>query len=212
MTNGILTSRREKICLCNISLNFPSLHNKEKFKSFRNTYNKVIRAVKKLFYENELIKHQSNLKKTWQTIKLAINKNAKKSASISSLLVNNIYITDSRVMADHFNEFFTNIPAKIVREINPVNTSDIPHFARNFFESEEGEGDVQLFSFSTNPLTAQDIVEATNCLQPKFSQDMCGFSLHFIKLQKSHFYNFFKDFKISFHFKISEKYFVSKSP
>ncbi len=154
------------IRLCNSSINFPSHHNKEKFKSFRNAYNKVIRAAKKLFYENELLKHQSNLKKTWQTIKSAINKKTNKSSSISSLRVNYSYIMDSRVMADHFNEFFTSMPAKIVSEIKPVNSSDIPHFARNFFETMEEEGDVPLLASLTTPwLFRKLLMQRTVCNQ-----------------------------------------------
>jgi hypothetical protein len=36
-------------------------------------YNKVIRATQKLLNENELTKHQSNLKETWSLIRDAVN-------------------------------------------------------------------------------------------------------------------------------------------
>ena len=63
MSAGLLISRAEKIRLCYVSLLVPSFENKQKFKHFRNLYNKLIRAAKKLFLEKELIKFQSDLQK-----------------------------------------------------------------------------------------------------------------------------------------------------
>ncbi len=103
MTTGIFTSRREKICLCNISISQPSLTNKDTFKRYRNAYNKIIRVAKKMYFENELLKYQSNLKKTWQVINLAINKKPNKSAFIDSLIVNGIVTSDPLFMANSFN-------------------------------------------------------------------------------------------------------------
>jgi hypothetical protein len=39
-------------------------------------YNKTVRAAKKHFFQNELIKHQSYIKQTWAIIKMAINKSS----------------------------------------------------------------------------------------------------------------------------------------
>jgi hypothetical protein len=38
-------------------------------------------------------------------------------------------------MAKKLKEFFTNMPAKIVSEIRPIDPDNIPDFAKNFFES-----------------------------------------------------------------------------
>ncbi len=75
MTRGILISRKEKIRLCNISLNHPSIYTKSKFKTYRNLYNKVICTAKKIYYEAELVKHQSNLKKLGKSSKWLLTKN-----------------------------------------------------------------------------------------------------------------------------------------
>ncbi len=74
MSAGLLTSRREKNRLCKISLSEPSPFNLDKFKRYRNMYNRLIRAAEKLYFETELRKNQSNLKKSWQLLKIAINK------------------------------------------------------------------------------------------------------------------------------------------
>ena len=42
-TNGILTSRRNKIILSNIAASSPTAENISKFKLYRNTYNKIVK-------------------------------------------------------------------------------------------------------------------------------------------------------------------------
>jgi hypothetical protein len=61
MSAGLLTSRREKNRLCKISLSEPSPFNLDKFKHYRNMYNRLIRAAKKLYFEIELSLTPKNL-------------------------------------------------------------------------------------------------------------------------------------------------------
>ena len=69
-----------------------------------------------MYFENQLLLNQSNVKQTWNLIRLAMNKKSEKSSSISSLTVNNCTVTDSAEMANLFNEFFTSIFFTIVNE------------------------------------------------------------------------------------------------
>ena len=63
MTKGILVSRLNKISLHKEFVKNPVEANHSKFKNFRNLYNKIIKASKKIYFQSELTKHQSNLKK-----------------------------------------------------------------------------------------------------------------------------------------------------
>ena len=151
----------------------PSADSLGTFKSYRNLYNKTIRAAKKLFFERELLLNQSNLKKSWDLIRMALNKKVEKSSSISSLFVNNITVTDPLSMANHFNEFFTSIASKIVDEINPtVHPRDINH---------DSDSDIPLFSFFNVPITEAEIVTATNLLQAKKTLDFTGISVWLVQ-------------------------------
>ncbi len=78
MTKGLLTSRRTKIKLNSLSIRQPSTENVNKFKQFRNLYNYVIRAAKKLYYHNRFSALKTNLLKTWQTLYSLISKSKKK--------------------------------------------------------------------------------------------------------------------------------------
>jgi hypothetical protein len=50
MTNGLMTSRRTKIELLKISIKDPTFSNCEKYKNYRNLYNKLIRIAKKITF------------------------------------------------------------------------------------------------------------------------------------------------------------------
>ena len=63
MSKGILISRSTKLKLAKNCLISPSLENNLKYKSYRNVYNTTIRGAKKLYFEKELKRAQSDLKK-----------------------------------------------------------------------------------------------------------------------------------------------------
>lgn len=65
MTKGILISRANKVNLSKTFHSNPSPINEFLYKLYRNSYNTIIRASKKMYFETELIKNQSNMKKTW---------------------------------------------------------------------------------------------------------------------------------------------------
>ena len=63
----------------------PSADNRRKFKVFRTMYNKLIRAAKKVYFEESLEKNKSNLKKCWDVFKETIRKKNDKSGNIEEL-------------------------------------------------------------------------------------------------------------------------------
>ena len=135
----------------------PSPSSTLNYKTFRNVYNKVLRAAKKLYFEQQLILNQSNVKQTWNLIRLAMNKKTEKSSSVPCLTVNNCSVTDHAEMANLFNDFFTSISSAIVNEINHSDSPPDEEFSEN----------IPLFSFSSTPLTVKEVVEAALQLQPK---------------------------------------------
>jgi len=63
MSKGLLTSRREKLRLASYVSRNPSALASQTYKTYRNLFNKLLRSAKKLYYEKELAKNVSNLKK-----------------------------------------------------------------------------------------------------------------------------------------------------
>jgi hypothetical protein len=72
MTSGLLVSRRTKLALQKKSIASPTVTNISAYKNYRNIYNKLLRASKKLYFDNNLKKAQKNPKKTWSLLKEAI--------------------------------------------------------------------------------------------------------------------------------------------
>ena len=73
MSKGLLTSCKRKLELASISARTPSDVNKNAYRTFRNLFNKTLRAAKKLHYEKQLQKNFRNLKKTWEILRSVIN-------------------------------------------------------------------------------------------------------------------------------------------
>ena len=106
MSRGILVSRLTKISLCKESVKNPRDQIINKFKTYRNLYNNVIKASKKMYFQSELIKHQSNLKKTWSLLRKAVNNKSKKDNSIQNIIIDGSLVNNPFLMAEHFNFFF----------------------------------------------------------------------------------------------------------
>ena len=171
MSSGILISRKRKQFLSKTSLKNPTAANIDQFKRFRNLYNLVIKTAKKLYYEKQLTLNQKNLRKTWQILFSSINKSKKNRQDLSHLTINGLDVSDPRLMAANFNEFFTNIAEKTVKDINPSNKSPTELISRN----------PNYFSLSEHNVTKTEILEATKLLKDKKTPDHTGISTNFIK-------------------------------
>ena len=151
MSKGILISRTQKIKMGKLCHSHPLQENLIAYRNYCNLYNTVIRVAKRMFFEKELVKAQSNLKKTWSILKNAINKNCKKSSPIE-LNIDGVLVSDPKIIANNLNVFFTNVARQIVEEIPP---SDIPLYDNvNMIPN-----DIPLLNFSNTPVTCTEILE-----------------------------------------------------
>jgi len=172
-TNGLLISRKQKFILSAAHSKNPSPFNKLIYTNYRNMYNKTLRAAKKLYFDIEFKKCRSNLKRTWDLIRCALNTQNNSKDVISELNINGTSVSDPKLIADNLNEFFINAPQRIAEEI--PQTINLPnptvHPTENPFT----------FSIVNSPVTATEILDATAQLEPKKSEDLYGVSMFFIK-------------------------------
>ena len=83
----------------------------EKFKAYRKTLNKTIKYTKNQFYCNKFVECKGDSKKTWQIINQVRGKSKR---SIKPLFnIDNKRITDRRMIANAFNEYFTSVAEKM---------------------------------------------------------------------------------------------------
>ncbi len=170
MSSGLLVSRLQKFALSSKYSKDPSEVNKSTFCTYRNIYNKLVRAAKKLYFDREFKKHQSNLKKTWDLIKFAINSEQKNHQQFDEIFVDGIKHTDPLKIAHELNNFFINAPLKIVSEIPGCNLNPVREIIHE-----------KCFSLSESPVTRSEIMDAIAQLQPKKSNDMYDISMFTIK-------------------------------
>jgi hypothetical protein len=108
MTNGLLTSRRNKNLLYKKQLVRPSVENIQTFRNYRNVYNSVLRRSKKMYYEYVLKKFKTKPKKLWEILNTA-NGGCKSKSTINKIEKDNILYNKDNDMAEIFNDFFTEV-------------------------------------------------------------------------------------------------------
>ncbi len=168
MTVGLIISRRTKIRLSSISIKQPTQMNKINLKNYKNIYNKVIRESKRIYFEEALEKNKSNLRKSWQLLKEATRKHNNESSSIKQININNLIVEDEKVIAEHFNNYFTTIADSIAKDINP--TDQPPDVFLTDHPSQ----------FNITPVSSQRIIEIVRLFEPKCSKDKDNLSNSFI--------------------------------
>ena len=172
MTNGLLNSRRQKIRLHKTALSDNSIPNWTKYKTYRNLFNKTLRASKRLHYDNQLKANIRNPKKTWDILK-ELTTGHKTQSTIDKITVDNQVITDPTNMADNFNKFFTGIGRKIHDSVTPTQRPPTDYLT-----------DANPPKLKFDNITEQHVIDVINIMDPKTSQDACGISMKMIKTIK----------------------------
>ena len=128
-----------------------------------NTYNsilqKTIRHAKSTYYGREFEKHKNDSRKTWCTIKNVINKNKSSKEFPSYFLINNIKETNNNIIADKFNQFFTNIGPSLAKKIK----TDSPASYNSFMTQNI------LSSFHFSLVTGESVEKLIQSLKTKTS-------------------------------------------
>jgi hypothetical protein len=198
MSSGLLISRKHKFQLSAAAANNPSEFNTSFYKNFRNLYNKILKAAKKKYFDDEFSKCRSNLKRTWDLIRNALNIDSSGRELISELTLHGITYDDPRLIAEKLNEFFVNEPKRISDSI--PSSADYP---TNFDVDNPADDPTDCpfnFNLSDSPVTRTEILEAFSQLESKKSEDLYGLSMFFIKKFKNTivnplYYIIFKSFE-----------------
>ena len=168
MSTGLLKSRKTKLNLHKLSILTPSPENITKYKTYRNLFNSLVRASKKLHYSNKLKDNAKNPKKLWDTLK-EITVGGKNLNEITKIEKEGKIISDKMGMAEEFNRFFTEVGQKIADSVDPVQR--LP----DDFESPE----CPKLVFST--VTQSELVTIIDNMEAKTSTDYHGLSMKLIK-------------------------------
>jgi len=173
-TRALLVSRCEKKWLDKMAASSRTPENLLKYKTYRNVYNRLLRAAKKLYFEDRLAKCQSNAKTTWQTIKQAINMKPKKNhESIVNINFGDRKITDGKTIAQVFNEYFATAPHLITQDIHKV--------CQAVINDDTDNNDLPTFDLYNKPVSHDEVFAAFKGLEPKKTPDYNDISMFLLK-------------------------------
>ena len=108
-------------------------------KIIKKLFESVKRRSKKLYYSNLIIKYKNNLKRTWDVIKDSTGKakSIKEFFPQKIITNNNKIVTDTDVIAKHFNTYFTEIGPNLSKKIEtPAKTFEACLRKQNIIQSE----------------------------------------------------------------------------
>lgn len=147
---------------------------KTNLKTFNNILKKIIRTVKKTYYETLFMKFKDDIRGTWKTINDILNKTKKKRSFPQFFRDGQNVITNKLIIANKFNMFFTNIGPNLSNLINAPNNKSFKTYLTQKYNND--------FSFqNVNEETISLIIDK---LAPKTSFGFDGLSTKLIKTVK----------------------------
>jgi hypothetical protein len=172
MTTGLLISRTRKIELHKMSIINPTLY-LNNYRTYRNMYNSLIRASKKLHYDAKFALFAKNPKKIWNLLNEITGNNKNSSgANISHINDNGTNISSPPDIANAFNSFFVKAGQNISESVPPSSRTPESYFPPTIDPPPNLEfGNINLWHVS-------DIIKS---FPNKQSLDIDGISLKLLK-------------------------------
>lgn len=131
-TKGFLKSSKIKQKLYNKLLKIPSEKNREAYTSYRNLFEKLKYKAKTQYYKSQLTKYQNNARKTWETIKEILGKNALNSKKLPNMiLIEGMTFFTEKEIATEFNNFFTNIGPNLAKKVKKARKKYVDYLNKN---------------------------------------------------------------------------------
>ena len=179
ITRGILLSIkfRDKLYKRVVSAN-PYSQEYINLKTNLKTYNKIlrrsIRLAKKSYYEECFVKYKNDIKQTWLTIKGILNKTNDKKMFPKYFMLGDRKVSDSNIIANEFNKYYTEIGPKLAASISPPVNKVFTDYLINPVPIE----------FAFQNINEDTVSKIINNLKPKTSSGVDGLSSKFLKLIK----------------------------
>ena len=119
MTFGLAKSCKIKSELFKDYKNLKTIEAKAKFIEYRNKLQKLLNKAEKDYYSKKLHDCHGDQKRSWKIINSLLNKNNEKSPPSYEFNCENIIISDCKLIADKFNNYFVNIGKTLAEKIQP---------------------------------------------------------------------------------------------
>ena len=117
ITQGLLTSIKKRNQLHKLFIKsknpIEKLTHENRFKQYCNLIVCLCRRSKKIYYSNYFKDHSKNIKNIWQGVKSIISTKPSESCAPSSININQTLTSDPEVIANAFNDYFSNVAINI---------------------------------------------------------------------------------------------------
>ena len=127
-SKGLKKSSKTKQRLYIKFLKNKSAESEEKYKNYKNLFEKLKIKSKKNYYASLLNKYKYDTKRTWQVMKEITGKQKKKSSSLPKAIKTKQGITEKEIeIAKEFNKYFTSVGTALASKV-PVVTKDLSEY------------------------------------------------------------------------------------
>ena len=124
MTNGLKKSSKRKQKLYNKFLKSRSIVDENNYKNYKNLFQKLLKKSKSNYYSNQLNKHKSDSKKTWQIInEITGRKKPSNDTFPKSIKHGGTIFHDKHKICTEFNKYFVSVGPNLASKIPHVNTN-----------------------------------------------------------------------------------------
>ena len=115
------------------------------YKAYRNRLHHLLRTAERQYYQDLIMQHKDNIKKSWQVIKSIINKRKYCPVNLK-FKYNGDVISDRKTVANKFDNFFVNVGQSLANEIPSIDRCPSEYIkveiSENFFVSAVTENEI----------------------------------------------------------------------
>ena len=129
LSTGLKLSIKHKNKLYLRAKRSPSSHNIKNYKTYKNNLNRLMRIAEREHFNKILNDNRTNLKKSWKIIKEVVNRSNNKTTTYKFNIGRKL-ISDPNVIANSFNNFFSNIGKNLALKI-PMSHNDPLKYMQN---------------------------------------------------------------------------------
>ena len=112
----------------------PNAENITKYKMYKVRLNRILKCAERKHYSDLIEQNRQNTKKLWAIIKQVINKK-KQAITPNQFKFGDQIESDKQVIANRFNDYFSNIGMTLDRNIPTTNTSPLSYINKDYLHS-----------------------------------------------------------------------------
>ena len=162
--------RRKRQRLYRKYMNDKSATNKRKYNEIDKAYDKLIIHKKKMFNHNRLERYKSCLKQKWGVINDLLGR-SKSKRKIHSIRIGGKLVQDDKIIANGFNDFFSNIPKTLHKKLPKINKNNRMKGCLNYMQNKRITDSIFL-----HPTSSPEISKIIGKFEEKTSTALDGIS------------------------------------